>query len=193
MACLAVLMTCLNTTSVQAQSVSEKKMDALISALDETKFIQEYKEFKNETESKIAEIKLHTELDAQAVAKLKIEYNKSKFKFDAITDQLKRDLSNSATRKLIVKSPTTFSDAYQKKLDDAKSYCSNNFHEKADALLKKPDGSMDAATLELLVGSFFTIFKSINEKKKAEDEFNATYLETQFIEPLRFKAWDKIQ
>ena len=114
MACLAIVMTCVDTTSIHAQSASEKKMDALINALDETKFIQEYKEYKNETESKIAEIKLNTELDAKAVAKLKIEYNKSKFKFDAIIDQLKRDLSNSTTRKLMVKSPTTFSDTYQK-------------------------------------------------------------------------------
>ena len=193
MICLAVATTCVITAPIQAQSASEKKMDALINALDQTKFIQEYKEYKNDTEAKIAEIKLSTDLDAKAVAKLKIDYNKSRFKFDAILDQIKRDLSNSATRKLIIKSPTTFSNAYQKKLDDAKTYCSNNFHEKADALLKKPDGGIDAETLELLIGSFFTIFKSMSEKKKAEDEFNATYLETQLIDPLRFKTWDKVE
>ena len=188
-ACLMAFVACFST-SIAAQT--EKKMDALIVALEETQFIQEYKQYKSDVEAKIAELKIDTSISPREVAKVKIAYNQSKFKFDAILDQLRRDLSNAATRKLIEKSPTTFSTTYQRKLDDAKTYCSNNFHQKADALLKKPEAA-DMATLELLVNSFFTIFKSINEKKQTAETFNAAYLETQLIDPLRFKAWEKVQ
>ncbi len=171
---------------------SEKKMDALINALEETSFIQEYKQYKSEVEAKVVELKITDSLNVKDVAKVKIAYNQSKFKFDAIVEQLRRDLSNAATRKLIEKSPTAFSNAYQKKLDNAKTYCNNNFHLKADDLLKI-ESAPDVETLELLISSFFTIFKTIGDKRKAADEFNTAYLETQLIEPLRFKAWEKIE
>lgn len=188
---LFVVFLALSSTLLTAQSAAEKKMDALISALMETKFIVAYKEYKNETEAKISELKIETTLDAKEVAKVKIAYNQSKFKFDAILDQLKRDLANSATRKLILKSPNTFSNTYQRKLDEAKESCNNSFHKKADLLLKKD--ALDTQTLELLMGTFFTIFKSMSEQKKASNEFSAAYLETELIDPLRFKAWDKIE
>ena len=94
----------------------EKKLNNLISTLDDTKFIKEYKEYKSEMEGLVAEIKL-SEAEAKEITKAKLSYNQSKMRFDAILDQLKRDLANSSTRKLIMKSPDAFSKNNQRQSD----------------------------------------------------------------------------
>lgn len=171
-------------------AAGEKKLNNLINTLDDTKFIKEYKEYKSEMEGLVAEVKL-SEADAKEIAKAKLSYNQSKMRFDAILDQLKRDLANTSTRKLIVKSPDAFSKNYQKRLDEATTYCNDNFRIKASKILKTD--ALDTETLEMLIGSFFTIFKSFGEKKAATDEFSVQFLEINLIEPLRFKSWDKIE
>jgi hypothetical protein len=176
---------------LKAQNTSaEKKMNTLISAIDETKFIIDYKEFKNQIEGLAAEIKL-SEADAKEIAKAKLSYNQSRLRFDAILDQLKRDLANPDTRKLITKSPEAFSRNYQKRLDECKLFCNDNFKKKASAILKTD--ALDAESIQLIIGSFFSIFKVFSEKKTAENEFSIQYLEVNLIEPLRFKTWDKIE
>lgn len=180
----------LQTTLLAQSAGGETKLNKLISALDDTKFIKEYKEYKSEMEGLVAEVKL-SEGDAKEITKAKLSYNQSKMRFDAILDQLKRDLANSSTRKLIMKSPDAFSKNYQKRLDEAKVYCNDNFSKKAAKILKTD--ALDTETLEMLIGSFFTIFKSFEDKKAATNEFSAQFLELNLIDPLRFKAWDKIE
>jgi hypothetical protein len=178
-------------TCLLAQSTgAEKKLNNLISTLDDTKFIKDYKSYKSEMEGLVAEIKL-SEGEAKDVAKAKLSYNQSKMRFDGVLDQLKRDLANTGTRKLIMKSPESFSRNYQKRLDEAKLYCNDNFAKKASAILKTD--ALDLSNIELLLGTFFTIFKSFSEKKGTDNEFSAQFLELNLIEPLRFKAWDKVE
>ena len=190
--CLCFMASILSTHApLSAQTTGgEKKLNNLISTLDDTKFIKDYKEYRSDMEGLVAEVK-GAEADAKEVAKIKLAYNQSKLRFDGVLDQLKRDLGNSSTRKLITKSPDVFSNNYQKRLDAAKLYCNDNFRKKAEKVLK-----VDAANtenIELLIGTFFTIFKSFSEKKAAENEFTAQFLEVNLIEPLRFKTWEKIE
>jgi hypothetical protein len=169
---------------------TEKKLNTLITAIEDTKFIKAYKELKNKVENTAAEVKL-AQADPKDVARVKLAYNQSKFRFDGVLDQLKRDLANSDTRKMILKSPETFSRNYQKRLDEAETYCNDNFNKKAAAILKTDAAGLD--NIELLVGTFFTIFKAFTEKKAAKDEYSIQFLELNLIDPLRLKAWDKIE
>jgi hypothetical protein len=184
----------LSLASVFAQGPSpmaaNPKMDEFINILDQTSFIKNFKRYRNNTEAKILEVKgdQQLQLDQKSVTKLKVAYKQSQFKFDEVLDQLKRDLANPATRSRIKKSPQLFSATYQQLFDDAKLYCDNEFHQKADALLKK-----DGDPLALLVlDTLFALFKSFMDRQAADKAFNAAYLETKFIEPLRFKSWDRV-
>lgn len=179
-------------TSTVTPFAQNPKMDEFIGLLESTSFIKDYKNFRSDTEAKIMELKLETQLDPKAVGKLRIVYKQSQFKFDAIIDQLKRDLANASTRKLIKKSPELFSEKYQNQLDDAKSYCNNNFHQKADILLGKGD-AVDPVTMSLMIDTFVSLFKSFMDKKANDRLFNAAYLDAKLIEPLRFKAWERIE
>jgi nucleotidyltransferase/DNA polymerase involved in DNA repair len=189
-ACL-LLLTQLSAQTPASVTTSDAKMDELIAALESTPFIKNFKEYRSETEAKILELKLDTQLNPKDVGKVKIAYRQSQLKFDAIVDQLKRDLASNTTRKLIKKSPDVFAAGYQLKLDDAKLYCNNNFHQKADLLLKKD--AMDSETIKLLIDTFFSLFKSFTDRNKTDNAFNAAYLDAKFIEPLRFKTWEKVE
>ena len=181
----------LTSISLSAQGTgTEKKLNTLITTIEDTKFIKSYKELKNKVENTAAEVKL-AQADPKDIAKVKLAYNQSKFRFDGVLDQLKRDLANSDTRKMILKSPETFSRNYQKRLDDAETYCNDNFNKKAAAILKTDAAGLD--DIELLVGTFFTIFKAFTEKKASKDEFSIQFLELNLIDPLRLKAWDKVE
>lgn len=176
-------------TQLGAQTTnSNPKMDEFIAVLDQTPFIKNYKRYRNNTESKVLELKLNTQLDLKAVNKVKIAYKQSQFKFDEILEQLKRDLATPAGRSRIKKSPQLFSLTYQRLFEDAKLHCDKEFHEKAD-LLVKTDGNPIAI---LLFETLFSMFKSYLDKSTTEKAFDAAYLETKFLEPLRFKSWDKI-
>lgn len=179
-----------HTPLLAQNAATEKKLSNLINTLDNTQFIKDYKTYKSEVEGLVTDIKL-SQGDAKEIAKAKFAYNQSKSRFDAILDQLKRDLANSSTLKLITKSPDVFSQNYQKRLDESKVYCNDNFKKKAANILKTY--SANTETIELIIGSFFTIFKSFSEKKAATDEFSVQYLEINLIDPLRFKAWEKIE
>jgi hypothetical protein len=182
----------LSIATVCAQKAkTEQKLGNLINALEETKFIKDYKTYRSDIENIVLELN-QAQIDPKEMTKVKMAYKQSKSNFDGLLDQLKRDLANNATRKLILKSPETFSRNYQKKLDTAKVYCNDNFRKKAASLLPQND-ALVAESLELLFGTFFSIIKTIGEKKSADNEFTALYLETNLIEPLRFKAWEKIE
>jgi hypothetical protein len=46
--------------------------------------------------------------------------------------------------------------------------------------------------LLLVLDTLFALFKSFTDRQAADKAFNAAYLETKFIEPLRFKSWDRV-
>jgi hypothetical protein len=177
---------------VSAQSpATNPKMDEIIAVLEGTEFIQDYKAYRDSTEAKVLELKLNDNWNAAEIGKVKIAYKQSKNKFDAIWSQLKRDLTNPATRKMLKKSPDRFVGSYQVNLDAAKKYCNNNFHVKADDLLKKDGLSID--DLKILVGTFFELFNTFRSNQATNETFNAAYLDEKLIQPLRFKVWDKVE
>lgn len=178
---------------VSAQTATvNPKMDEIITALEKTQFMETYRTYKDSTESKILEINLKKNLSEQEVGKVKIAYRQSQSKFNAIINQLKRDLGNSSTRKMLRKSPDIFIKSYEIQLEAAKKYCNNTFHIKADLILKK-DGIDQVQLAEILMKTFFELFKSFSEYQLSQEIFNMTYLETKLIQPLQFKDWDNIK
>ena len=69
------------TGGVSAQNEAlDAKLNELISTLNETKFIRDYSEYKNDAEALANEVK-QAQGDPKEVAKLKISYGQSKFRF----------------------------------------------------------------------------------------------------------------
>lgn len=186
------IITLISTTLASAQApAANPKMDEFIRLLESTKFIKEYKLYQQETETKIQTLKLATELDIKEVNKLKIAYKQSQFKFDAILDQLKTDISTSSGRSRIAKNPSAFSKLYNNLFEEAQDFCNNNFHQKADRLLNpNKDGNPLVA---LVIDALVNIIKNYIDKSANDKVINAAYLENKFIEPLRFKSWNKIE
>jgi hypothetical protein len=182
---------------VSAQMTNQNaKMDEFILLLVNTKFMKDYKAYKQATETKIQELKLAmpsltSEADVKEINQLKIAYKQSQFKFDAVLDQLKTEIVTPAGRKRIVKNPAAFSKSYNRLLEDAQTFCNNNFHQKADRLLH-PNKDGDPLTM-LIVDALINIIKNYVDKQAADKAINAMYLETNFIEPLRFKSWNNIE
>jgi hypothetical protein len=177
--------------SAQTSTTANPKMDEFIRMLESTKFIKEYKVYQQETETKIQALKLATDLDVKEVNKLKIAYKQSQFKFDAVFDQLKTDISTSSGRSRILKNPSEFSKSYQRLIDEAQEFCNNNFHQKADRLMH-PTKDGDPLTA-LIIDALVNIIKNYIDKSANDKIINALYLENKFIEPLRFKSWNKIE
>jgi hypothetical protein len=188
------LVACANAQTTAAASASASttnpKMDAIITALEGTEFIKQYKEYQVETEAVVNELKNKADVPPAELAKLKFAYKQSKTKFDELMNLLKRDLANPSTRKMIRKSPDLYTSSYQLKLDAAKTYCQNNFHAPATKVLQHSGGTEQ---IELVIKTLFDIFKLFTDSSSVNEAANAAYLDTQFIQPLRYKSWEKIE
>ena len=125
------------TTSTNGNADIERKMDEFIGAMNDTKFIVNYKDYKNRIEGMGSELKIANNLDSREVGKAKILYAQSKTRFDVVIDQLRRDICNPVTRRKMSKNPETYTLNYQKRMDDARNFCDENFVLKSDSLLKK--------------------------------------------------------
>jgi hypothetical protein len=181
------------STFISAQApaaAANPKMDEFIMLLSSTKFIKDYKAYQQETETKVQALKLATDLDVKEINKLKVVYKQCQFKFDAILDQLKTDIATPAGRKRIMKNPSAFSKTYNNLLEEAQEHCTNNFHLNADRLLK-PTGTGVLSTL--IIDALVNIIKNYIEGAANDKVINALYLENKFIDPLRFKSWNKIE
>jgi hypothetical protein len=90
-----------------------------------------------------------------------------------------------------MKNTSAFSKRYNDLFEEAQDYCNNNFHQKADRLLNpNKDGN---PLVGLVVDALVNILKNYLERSATDKVLNATYLETKFIEPLRFQSWNKIE
>ncbi len=195
--CLPLLLLSSAAQKTEAQTSSnnnaevERKMDEFIGAMNDTKFIVNYKDYKNRIEGMGSELKIANNLDSREVGKAKILYAQSKTRFDVVIDQLRRDICNPVTRRKISKNPEAYTLNYQKRMDDARNFCDENFVRKADSLLKK-DG-LELEPISLVVNSLIAVFKMFGINDKATDEIAAKYLETNFIEKLWLREWPRLE
>jgi hypothetical protein len=180
-------------TSLLAQP--NPKMDEFIVLIGNTKFIKDYKLYKQATETKIQALKLAfpspTGADLSEMNQLKIAYKQSQFKFDAILDQLKIDITTATGRKRIVKNSAAFSNTYNRMFEGAQVHCNNHFHQRADKLLN-PNKDGDPLTM-LVIDMLINVIKNYVERQASDKAVNVVYLESAFIEPLRFKSWVDIK
>jgi hypothetical protein len=177
--------------SAQMQTSPNAKMDEFILLMSNTQFIKDYKTYKQATETKIQALKLATTLDINEINKLKIAYKQSQFKFDAILEQLKNEISTSSGRKRIVKNPSAFSKTYNRLFENAQDFCNNNFHKKADQLLN-PNKDGDPLTM-LVVDALINIIKNYVDRQATEKAANTLYLESYFNSTLKFRSWNEIE
>ncbi len=178
-------------SSGPTNSEIERKMDDFIGVMNDTKFISAYKDYKVHIEGLGAELKTIPNLEQREIAKAKILYTQSKTRFDGLIDQLRRDICNPSTRKLIAKHPEQYTANYQRRMDEARFFCDNNFVKKADSLLRKE--GIELEPISLVVNSLIAIFKMFGGTDSATNEISAKYLETNFIEKLWLREWARLE
>jgi hypothetical protein len=176
-----------------AAQAPDRKTEELITALNNTEFVQQYQAYKENIELEIAELKIEeAELNPTELKRIQLYYNQSRLKFDAILNKLETDLTSRTKRKLMLDNPTDYTQSLQKDLTAAVDYYNENCKKRIEALLEK-DSAMDAETLQELLGGVLGMVQLLKEKSELNQQINTAYLKEAFITPLRLKKWEAIQ
>ena len=175
-----------------AQTSGERKAQELITALNKTQFVQEYRDYKAGIELDIAEFKLvESDFQERDVKRIQLYYNQSRTKFDAILDKLQADLTSRTMRKTIAQNPDRYTKALKSSLTTAVNFYNDNCKKRIEALTEK-DSAMDVETIQGLFDGVLGLVELFKSKSESADELTVAYLESEFIQPLRLKKWEEI-
>ena len=181
------------TLTAQGQIPRKKKLDKAIEALNETKFIQTYKDYKEKVETIIRDFKSEAySLDAYDVEMVKDEYEKCKDEFDAVAESLKSDLMDKKTREFISNDPDRYTKFIAVEIEQAYENFQHNTVSLIEDLTGYQNTGFGIAEMNLiigLVGEMAGMVKSIRSNMK---KMTAEYFEMYFIKDLRLAEWEDL-
>lgn len=184
--------------SLDAQASASRKTrntNKALQAFLETPFMEKFKEIKIEAESQVATFKVHARnFSPEDVARVRKGYAKIAEEFNGQLIEVKNDLMDKNTVKLLKSRPEIYSNSLGYKLRELKDSYSNNF----EKLVFELTGSetYSAAPLIAIISlikmavDFTNYIANANGMAKMENE---NMLREFLIEPYRFKTWDEIQ
>ena len=173
---------------------SHKKTDEALEGFLNTEFMKKFKEIKLEAESLAATFKAHAPmLSPDDVRRVRIAYGHIADKFNMQLLDIKKDMMDRKTQKLIRTHPEMYSNSLQYKLSELKDDYSQDF-EKVVAEVTGSD-SYSAIPLVAIFGliklavDFTNYIAMANfESRRVKEEI----LEFRLIEPYSFRNWDDI-
>jgi len=190
---LFILIFSLSTFSISAQLKRSAKLDKAIDALNNTEFIDTYKNYKTNVETTIRDFKsMAYDLDPYDVQMVKDSYAESKKEFDAIVENLKVDLIDKKTRNFISDYPDRYTKFIASEVEGSYEFFLNNTVTLIDDLTGYEYTGFGLAEVNLIVGLLGEITGMIKDIKGNMKKMTAEYFEAYFIADLRLAEWENI-
>lgn len=178
---------------ILAQSSAERKAQELINALNETAFVQQYREYQTGIELDVATFKIsEADIPERDVKRVQLFYNQSRLKFDAVLNKLENDLTSRPMRKTIAQDPQRYTKKLQTDLSTAIKYYNDNC-KKLMEKLTETDSALELDTAKGLLDGILGLVELFKSKGEDANAITVAYLESEFIQPLRLKKWDEIE
>lgn len=174
---------------------SHEKIDKALQGFLETEFMVRFKDIKLEAEILAATFKAHSpKLAPEDVARVKRGYSQVADEFNLLLLDIKKDFMDGKTMKLIKSHPDMYSNSLQYKLRELKDDYSQHFERTvAEVIGSDTYSAIPLAAIfgliKLAVDVTNYIAMANFESRRVKEE----HLNTFFIEPYSFRAWEDIE
>lgn len=159
----------------------------------QSEFMVKFADLRIEAENMVTTIDGRSdEFDQETISKLRTYYDQTADRANNIMDGIKNDFLDKKKLKMIVEFPDMYSEGLRYKLTELSDFYSNNFQQTlADAQVIEEDGSALLLIIEI-VGLTKNLVDYYRGIKKEARQYNEAYLNTNLVQPYRWKSWTTI-
>lgn len=187
------ILTLLLSIPLGAFAQTADKISPGLTNFKQSEFMVKFADLRIEAENMVTTInERQDEFDQESISKLRTYYDQTADRANNIMDGIKNDFLDKKKLKMIVEFPDMYSEGLRYKLTELSDFYSNNFQQTlADAQVIEEDGSALLLIIEI-VGLTKNLVDYYRGIKKEARQYNEAYLNTNLVQPYRWKSWTTI-